>query len=57
MNDDAQFSCTACHIEVDEDAKETMTACRACGRIHCHSCIDEHGRCVECTEDDVKETK
>lgn len=57
MNEDAQFSCTACHIEVDEDAKETMTACRACGRIHCHSCIDEHGRCVECTEDDVKETK
>ena len=56
MNDDVQFSCTACHIEVDEDGKDTMTACRLCGRIHCHSCVDEHGRCVECREAESKET-
>jgi hypothetical protein len=56
MNDDVQFSCTACHIEADEKTKDTMTACRRCGRIHCKSCVDEHGRCVECREAESKET-
>ena len=50
MSEDAQFSCTACHLEVEENEKETMTACRLCGRIHCRTCVDEHGQCVECRE-------
>jgi hypothetical protein len=49
MSDDAQFSCTACHIHSDKDV---MTACRLCGRLHCSDCVDEHGRCVECSSEE-----
>jgi hypothetical protein len=48
QTDDVHFSCTACHISVDEDAKESLTACRLCGKLHCESCVDEYGRCVTC---------
>ena len=54
MSDDVQLSCAACHLPAEDDAKETMTACRLCGRIHCHSCVDEYGRCVDCREDEAK---
>jgi hypothetical protein len=55
MNDDAQsedvqFSCTACHIEVDEAAGDSLTACRLCGKLHCSDCVDEFGRCVACSD-------
>ena len=52
MNDDAQFSCTSCHIT---DEKDVMTACSLCGRLHCSSCVDEFGRCVECNNEEKKE--
>ena len=51
MNDDAQFSCTACHITGEKDV---MTACRLCGHLHCSSCVDEFGRCVECRNEEKK---
>ena len=56
MNDDVQFSCTACHLPIDGNNEDTMTACRLCGRIHCNGCVDEHGRCVECREKASKDT-
>jgi hypothetical protein len=51
MNEDVQFSCTACHITGD---KEVMTACNRCGRLHCASCVDEFGRCVACSGEEKK---
>ena len=54
MSDDVQFSCTACHIDGE---KEAMTACNLCGRLHCSSCVDEFGRCVECSTEGKKEEK
>ncbi len=48
MNDDAQFSCTACHITPSEDEGKVMTSCRKCGKMHCPDCLDEFGRCVAC---------
>jgi hypothetical protein len=50
MTEDAKFSCTACHLTVEEGAENTMTACRLCGRMHCSDCVDEFGRCVACAE-------
>ncbi len=50
MNDDAKFSCTACHIE-PEGGDTAMTACRLCGHLHCSDCVDEHGRCVACADE------
>ncbi len=49
MSEDVQFSCTACHIH---DEKEVMTACNLCGRLHCTRCVDEHGRCVDCQDEE-----
>jgi hypothetical protein len=57
MTEDVQFSCTACHIPLDRDQKDTMTACRLCGRLHCTSCVDEFGRCVECQTEEKPEPK
>jgi len=51
MNDDAQFTCTACHIDHDHDADTVMTSCRKCGKMHCQDCLDEFGRCVTCTDE------
>jgi hypothetical protein len=50
MTEDVEFSCTACHITVDEAEKDTLTACRLCGKLHCSNCVDEYGRCVACSE-------
>jgi len=50
MSDDTQFECTACHIKQEPDGENVMTACRLCGRLHCHDCVDEYGRCVACSE-------
>jgi hypothetical protein len=57
MTEDVQFSCTACHIPLDGENKDTMTACRLCGRLHCTSCVDEYGRCVECRTKEAPETE
>jgi hypothetical protein len=48
MTDDAQFVCEACNIDYS-GKKEVMTNCRMCGRLHCSDCVDEFGRCVECS--------
>jgi hypothetical protein len=53
MNDDTQsgdvqFSCAACHIKVDQETKDSLTACRLCGKLHCSDCVDEFGNCVDC---------
>lgn len=50
MSEDVQFECSACHIKQTDDGKNVMTACRMCGRLHCHDCVDEYGRCVECAQ-------
>ncbi len=50
MNDDAQFTCTACHIDHAHDHDNTMTSCRKCGKMHCQDCLDEFGQCVACNE-------
>ena len=50
MSDDAQFVCTACHVDFEEDKEGVMTSCRKCGKMHCEECMDEHGQCVTCTE-------
>ena len=55
MSEDAQFVCSACHIEQKGDGKKVMTACRLCGRLHCHDCVDEFGRCVACAEKEPSE--
>jgi hypothetical protein len=52
MNEDAKFSCTACHIAPSEDKDKAMTSCRKCGKLHCPDCLDEFGRCVACNEDE-----
>jgi hypothetical protein len=53
MTEDAQFVCEACHLDFSEK-KDVMTNCRMCGRLHCSDCVDEFGRCVECSK---KETQ
>jgi hypothetical protein len=50
MSKDAKFVCSACHIEQSDDGENVMTVCRLCGRLHCNDCVDEHGRCVSCSE-------
>lgn len=55
-SEDAKFTCSACHIEQPEEGPNIMTACRACGRIHCKDCIDEFGRCVECAQKSSSKT-
>jgi hypothetical protein len=52
MSEDSQFGCTACHISHEEEGKKAMTSCRMCGRLHCHDCVDEYGRCVACADKD-----
>lgn len=52
MNDDAQFTCTACHIDHAHDADTVMTSCHKCGKMHCQDCLDEFGRCVTCTDEE-----
>lgn len=52
MADDAQFVCTACDIDYSGDTDKVMTSCRLCGKLHCSDCVDEHGRCVDCTENE-----
>jgi hypothetical protein len=52
MNEDAKFSCTACHIAPSKDKDKAMTSCRKCGKLHCPDCLDEFGRCVACNEDE-----
>ena len=46
--DDVQFVCTACETDYEGNRENVMTECRVCHRIHCHDCVDEFGRCVEC---------
>lgn len=55
QSEDIQFSCAACHISVDESAKDTLTACRLCGKLHCSDCVDEFGRCVACRDEKERE--
>lgn len=55
MSDDAQFECTACHIDHSEDADNVMTSCRKCGKVHCQDCLDEFGQCVACAEKKTSE--
>jgi hypothetical protein len=50
MTEDKEFVCSACHIAPDPEGPKVMTACRLCGRLHCSDCVDEHGRCVACSE-------
>jgi hypothetical protein len=47
---DPIFVCSVCQKEFKGDAKDTMTECRVCHRIHCKDCVDEFGNCVECKE-------
>ncbi len=47
---DVQFVCIACEEDFEGDTSGVMTECRVCKRIHCKDCVDEFGRCVECTE-------
>jgi hypothetical protein len=47
--EEVQFECTACHKDVKGHSGEVMTECRLCGRLHCSECVDEYGRCVECS--------
>jgi hypothetical protein len=55
MNDDVQFECHACHKECGIDGGDVMTECRLCGRLHCSDCVDEYGRCVECSKKDASQ--
>jgi hypothetical protein len=50
MTEDVQFECSACHKDCNAHPESTLTACRLCGRLHCPDCVDEYGRCVECSE-------
>jgi hypothetical protein len=47
--EDVQFECHACHKDCKSGAEGVMTECRLCGRLHCSDCVDEYGRCVECS--------
>lgn len=49
MAEDVQFVCEACHIDYS-GKQDVMTNCRMCGRLHCSDCVDEFGRCVECSK-------
>ena len=46
------FACVACGQEHKGDAVTGVTECRICRRMHCDGCLDENGRCVECTDKD-----
>jgi hypothetical protein len=47
--EDVQFECHACHKDCKGDAEGVMTECRLGGRQLCSDCVDEYGRCVECS--------
>jgi hypothetical protein len=47
--EDVQFECTACHKDCKMGTDTALTECRLCGRLHCTDCVDEYGRCVECS--------
>ncbi len=55
--EDVQFVCAACEKTYEGDEKSAMTECRVCGRLHCKSCVDEYGRCVECAEKEPSKKK
>ncbi len=48
--EDVQFVCAACERKHDSHTGDAMTECRVCRRLHCKECVDEFGRCVECSE-------
>jgi hypothetical protein len=47
---DPEFVCTACDTS-HESHEGVMTECRVCNRLHCTECVDEYGRCIECSKD------
>ncbi len=51
---DPQFVCAACSKEYEGDTTNVLTACKVCGRLHCKDCVDEFGRCVECSSSESK---
>jgi hypothetical protein len=52
--EDVEFECTACHKDIKSESGAVMTECRLCGRLHCSDCVDEYGRCVECSKESSK---
>lgn len=48
---DPEFVCAACDKGHESHAGDIMTECRVCNILHCSECVDEHGRCVECSKD------
>jgi hypothetical protein len=50
MEDDPKFVCAACDKDYQGDTSNVMTECRVCHRIHCGDCVDEFGRCIECSK-------
>ena len=48
---DPEFVCAACDIGHESHAGDVMTECRVCNRLHCGECVDEFGRCIECSKD------
>jgi len=49
---DPEFVCAACDTSHRSQVGEVMTECRVCNRLHCSECVDEYGRCVECSKDE-----
>ena len=47
---DPEFVCSACDTGHESHEGDVMTECRVCNRIHCSECVDEFGRCIECTK-------
>ena len=48
---DPEFVCSACDTGHESHEGDVMTECRVCNRIHCSECVDEYGRCIECSKD------
>ena len=48
---DPEFVCAACDKSHQSHAGDVMTECRVCARLHCSECVDEFGRCIECSKD------
>jgi hypothetical protein len=48
---DPEFVCAACDTSHESHAGDVMTECRVCARLHCSECVDEFGRCIECSKD------
>jgi hypothetical protein len=48
---DPEFVCAACDKSHEYHAGDVMTECRVCARLHCSECVDEFGRCIECSKD------